>query len=103
VVVESVSEPTVAFGQEFKYDLIVRNTGSVTVGHVRVEDEIPAGARYVGSDPPAEQNGDRLVWAFGSLDAGAEKRISVRVKPADEGEVRSRAVVMFAASVCGAL
>src|SRR5439155_22320216 len=33
------------------------------------------------------------------LDAGAEKRITVRVKPGDEGEVRSRATVMFAAAV----
>ena len=64
-----------------------------------VEDEIPAGCRYVGSDPPGELNGDRLVWALGTMDSHAEKRISVRVRPTEEGELRSRALVSFAASV----
>ncbi len=55
--------------------------------------------KYVGSDPPAELNGDRLSWTVGDLDAGAEKRIVVRVKPTEEGEVRSRATVTFSAAV----
>jgi uncharacterized repeat protein (TIGR01451 family) len=85
--------------QEFRYELIVKNAGTAPVAGVRVEDEIPAGAKYVGSDPPAELSGDHLAWSVGSLDAGAEKRISVRVRPSDEGEVRSRAVVTFSAAV----
>ena len=89
---------SVVFGQEFRYELIVRNVGNVAVSGVRVDDELPSGAKYVGSDPPAELNGDRLLWVIGSIDANAEKRIAVRVKPAEEGEIRSRATVTFAAS-----
>ena len=99
VVIEAVCPESVVFGQELQYKLIVRNTGTSSVAYVRVEDELPAGARYVGSDPVAETNGDRLVWVIGTLDVGAEKQITVRVKPGDEGDARSRATVSFATAV----
>lgn len=99
VTVEAVCPESVVYGQEFSYKLIVRNTGTTAVSNVRVDDELPPGARYVGSDPVAELSGDHLVWLLGTLDSGAEKQITVRVKPADEGEARSRATVMFAAAV----
>jgi uncharacterized repeat protein (TIGR01451 family) len=99
VVLETLCPESVVFGQEFRYELIVRNVGNVTASGVRVEDELPSGAKYLGSDPPAEMNGDRLTWAMGALDAGSEKRITIRVKPIEEGDVRSRATVTFATSV----
>lgn len=99
VVIEAVCPESVVFGQEFQYKLVVRNAGTSAVSYVRVEDEIPSGARYLGSDPPAELNGDRLVWIIGPLDAGAEKHIAVRVKPTEEGEARSRSTVTFATAV----
>jgi uncharacterized repeat protein (TIGR01451 family) len=99
VTLEAVCPETINFGQEFRYELIVRNGGTAGVAGVRIEDELPAGAKYVGSDPPAELAGDRLVWAVGALEAGAERRIAVRVKPADEGEVTSRATVTYTAAV----
>ncbi len=99
VTLEASCPETVVFGSEFRYELIVKNTGTSAVGGVRVEDELPAGAKFVGSDPPAEVNGDRIGWAVGNLDANTEKRITVRLKPADEGEVRSRATVTYTAAV----
>jgi uncharacterized repeat protein (TIGR01451 family) len=99
VTLEAVCPETVVYGGEFKYDLIVKNAGSVPVSGVRIEDELPAGAKYVGSDPPAELNADRISWAIGTLDAGAEKRITVRLRPSDEGEIRSRATVVYSAAV----
>lgn len=99
ITVEAVCPETVAFGQDFAYKLIVRNTGTSSVSGIRVEDELPAGSKYVGSDPVAELNGDRLTWTIGQLDGGSEKTITVRVKPSEEGEARSRATVTFTASV----
>ncbi|MBN9516981.1 DUF11 domain-containing protein [bacterium] len=101
VVVETVCPDTVSFGQEYQYKLIVRNGGTAPVAHVRVENEIPAGARFVGCEPQGELNGDRIVWALGALDAGAERHLNVRVKAGDEGEARTRATVTFAAVVAG--
>ena len=99
VVLETVCPETVVFGQEFRYELIVRNLGDAGVSSVRVEDELPSGAKYVGSDPPAEVNGDRLSWVVGTVDGKNEKRIVVRVKPSEEGEVHSRATVSYSATV----
>jgi uncharacterized repeat protein (TIGR01451 family) len=98
-VLETVCPESVVFGQEFRYELIVKNVGNVPASGVRVDDELPSAAKYVGSDPPAELNGDRLTWVLGVLEAGAEKRIAIRVKPIEEGDVRSRATVTFATSV----
>ena len=53
VTIEAVCPETVAFGQEFTYKLIVRNTGTAAVSGLRVDDELPAGSKYVGSDPVA--------------------------------------------------
>jgi len=99
VSLEAVCPESVVYGSEFRYELVVRNVGSAPVTGVRIEDELPVGSRYVGSDPPAEVNADRLGWAIGTLEAGAERRIVVRVKPAEEGEIRSRATVTCAAAV----
>lgn len=99
VTVEAVCPESVVFGQEFAYKLIVRNTSTAAVSNVRVDAELPAGSKYVGSDPVGELNGDRLAWLVGSLEAGSEKQIVVRVKPSDEGEARSRATVSFTSAV----
>jgi uncharacterized repeat protein (TIGR01451 family) len=99
VTVEAICPETVVFGQEYRYELVVRNTSNSPALGVRVEDEVPASTRFIGSDPPAEYNGDRLVWSLGQLDAAAEKRIVVRLKPTDEGEVLSRATVTTSTAV----
>jgi uncharacterized repeat protein (TIGR01451 family) len=99
VTVEAVCPDTVGFGQELAYKLIIRNTSAAAVANLRVDDELPSGCRYVGSDPAGELNGDHLVWLMGTLEAGAEKHITVRVKPSEEGEARSRATVTFSSTV----
>lgn len=98
VVLEEVAPESVSVNQPLTYELVVRNTGAAAVVNVRVEDEPSAGAKFVSSEPAAEQVGGKLQWQLGNLDAGAEKRIKVTVKPADEGEVRSRAVLSFSAA-----
>jgi uncharacterized repeat protein (TIGR01451 family) len=97
--IEAVCPETVAYGQELTYKLIVRNTGTSAVSGIRVDDELPSGSRFVGSDPVAELNGDRLNWTLGTIDGGGEKTITIRVKPSEEGESRSRATVSFMAQI----
>ncbi len=98
VVLEEIAPESVSVNQPLTYELVVRNTGATAVANVRVEDESSAGAKFLSSEPAAEAAGGKLVWQLGTLDAGAEKRIKVTVKPTDEGEVRSRAVLSFSAA-----
>ena len=81
---EAVCPETVVFGQEFRYELIVRNNGTSQCRWRSHRRRLPAGTKYMGSDPPAEMSGDHLSWMVGSLDAGADKRIVIRVKPTEE-------------------
>ncbi len=95
VVLETIAPESVSINQPFTYELVVRNTGATTVANVRLEDEPPAKSVFVSSDPVSETVNGRQVWSLGTLDAGAEKRIKMTVRPTDEGEIRSRAVVSF--------
>ncbi len=99
VVVEAVCPETIGVNQALVYELVVRNVGTGAVANVRVEDELPAKCQFLASSPVAETVGDRLAWSLGSLESGAEKRISVTVKPLEEGDIRSRAVVSFTTAV----
>jgi uncharacterized repeat protein (TIGR01451 family) len=99
VTVDAVAPESIGVGQPLTYELVVRNVGTSAVLNTRVEDDVPAHCTFVGSDPAAETSGDHLAWSLGTLEPGVERRIKVTVKPADEGELRSRAVVTFAAAV----
>ncbi|OWK43321.1 DNA polymerase III subunits gamma and tau [Fimbriiglobus ruber] len=99
VIVEVEAPKSIGVGQPLAYELVVRNTGTTGVMNLRIEDELPMKATFVSSEPPAETSGDRLAWSLGALDAGTEKRIKITVKPSEEGEIRSRAVVSFASAV----
>ncbi len=100
VSVEYEMPESVGVGQTLIYSLVVKNLGSSTVNSVRVEQESPTGTQFVSSEPASETNSDgRLSWIVGSLDAGAERRIKVSVKPSDEGEIRGRASVSFVSAV----
>jgi uncharacterized repeat protein (TIGR01451 family) len=95
VLVEKRGPESVMLGQPISYEIIVRNIGPVPVFQVRVEDELPAGARYLGGDPPPEAAGERMTWTLGTLEPNAERKLRVDMMPAGEGEQRSSATVTF--------
>jgi uncharacterized repeat protein (TIGR01451 family) len=55
------------------YDIKVDNTGDLTATGVVLTDEIPAGMRYVSSDPAGTVSGTKVSWNVGSLNK-AESR-----------------------------
>jgi uncharacterized repeat protein (TIGR01451 family) len=100
VTVEFETPDSSGVGQPLTYVLVVRNTGTSAVANVRVEEETPAGTAFIGAEPSAEASNEaKLTWALGGMEAGTEKRIKVTVKPADEGEIHSRATVSFSTAV----
>lgn len=98
VSVEKRCPATSNLNQPFPYEIVVRNTGAAPVHQVRVEDELPAGARYVGGDPAPEAAPDKMAWNLSSLEPGAERRLKVQLLLAAEGEIRSTATVHYAAN-----
>jgi uncharacterized repeat protein (TIGR01451 family) len=72
-------------GEPFAYEIVVRNAGTVPAQQVHLEDELPPGTRFVGAQPPATPQGDRLVWHADVLPAGTEQRFRIEVIPATGG------------------
>src|SRR5262249_36516639 len=71
----SVTGPeTVAQGQPAVYQIVVSNTGAVPLLDVRLEQPIPPETR-AGSEPPAGQEQNRLVWRLGAIEPQSERRI----------------------------
>jgi uncharacterized repeat protein (TIGR01451 family) len=93
--VEKVGPASLNIGKPLRYEIVVRNPGSVPVLSVQVEEQLPAGARFTSADPRPMMRSGLLVWNLGNLDAGAEKRIKIELQPVGEGELDSRAIVTF--------
>ena len=76
------------------YQIHVRNVGHNTAHQVVVEDVVPDGVKIDGSIPQALlKDSNRLIWKLGTLAAGQEKKISVRVVPQSEGTIGGVATV----------
>src|SRR5439155_22138273 len=82
---------TAPLGQSVSYEIIVRNDGSATAERVRVQDEIPRGARLIAAQPQPAIQGDRLIWTIDTLPPGREARLRVDVEPTATGELTSTA------------
>lgn len=95
VFVEKRCPDSVCVGQPLVYDILVRNVGQVPVYQVRVEDELPAGTRFIASEPAADVTGERICWNLGQFDANTERKIRVEVQPNNDGEYRANATVTF--------
>jgi uncharacterized repeat protein (TIGR01451 family) len=98
VVLEAVVPDAVPLGKDVSYEIVVKNTGPTAVTGVKVEEELPRGARYLGGEPLAEVTPSALGWSLGELAAGAEKHLKVNVKPAGEGDYHTSPRVTFTAA-----
>jgi len=99
IIKQAPSEAVV--GQDLEYSILVRNIGRSVAHNVVVEDLIPRGSKCTGTIPKAESQLEKknLIWKLGTLAAGAEQLIRVRITPTDAGEIGSVATVSFSAAV----
>jgi uncharacterized repeat protein (TIGR01451 family) len=91
--VEKRGPASVQAGQPAVYEIIVRNVGSAPAAGLRVEDDLPAGARLLETTPEAAVQGTHLTWSLETLGVGQESRYRVNLLPAAGGELISRAAV----------
>ena len=62
-----VGPEQIALLAQATYDIKVNNSGDLTATSVVLTDEIPAGMRYVSSDPAGTVAGTKVSWNVGSL------------------------------------
>ena len=94
--------PEIQIGREAIFRIRVKNVGAATARNVTLRDAVPAGARFVGSEPAAgsSASGD-LTWPAFDLAPEEEKVFECRFVPETEGEIGSTATVSFAAEASG--
>jgi uncharacterized repeat protein (TIGR01451 family) len=95
--IEKQAPKAAVLGKPMVYHIYVRNVGSIPAHQVIVEDVIPPEFEIDGSIPQAFLKDDRLIWKLGTLPAGKDKKIAVRVIPRVEGTIGGVATVNFAA------
>jgi uncharacterized repeat protein (TIGR01451 family) len=93
--IDKIAPPKAILGRPMVYQIVVRNTGDVPAHQVVVEDTVPGGVKIDGSIPRAELKENRLIWKLGTLAAGREKKIAVRVVPENEGTIGGVATLNF--------
>jgi len=68
--------------EPFPVEIFVRNTGKGTAESVVVTDVMGPHVTFVDADPSPAKGDGHLSWALGTLPAGAEQVIKVRLKAA---------------------
>ncbi len=67
-------------GQDFSYDMVVRNPGDGAATGVVVTDTLPSGLSFVSALPTATVSGQVLTWNLGTMNAGASSTLKITVK-----------------------
>jgi uncharacterized repeat protein (TIGR01451 family) len=96
--IEKSAPAEVQVGKPAKFEIKVRNAGSVAAQGVEIHDEIPKGTKLV-STTPAATAGPRgeLVWSLGTINPGDQVVAQLELMPVAEGEIGSVASVTFRA------
>jgi uncharacterized repeat protein (TIGR01451 family) len=96
--IEKFAPPEVQVGKPAKFEIKVRNAGSVPAQGVEIHDEIPKGTKLISATPASNQ-GPRgeLVWSLGTLNPGDQVTAQLELMPIAEGELGSVASVTFRA------
>jgi len=91
--VDVVAPDVLNRNQSAHLKILVRNSGKNDAIGVVVRDELPPGLTYLGSQPEAQRLDSLLSWNLGTVPAGAERSITVSVKPNQVGSFDHAATV----------
>ena len=100
---QKIGPANLTVGQSLTYEIVLKNTGATPATQVRLEDELPTGARLLEASPRPDHSGSRLLWTLARLEPGEERHWRIRIHPAGAGEIRSSATVTYVAAVASTL
>ncbi|MFA5785246.1 MAG: hypothetical protein WC962_10245 [Phycisphaerae bacterium] len=76
-------------GRDVTYDITLSNKGNAPAQSTVLEDQLPAGAKFVSATGGGTQTGSKVTWNIGTLAAGASRSVSVTVSPQGQGTIRN--------------
>jgi uncharacterized repeat protein (TIGR01451 family) len=93
--IETSSPIAANVGRTVEQQILVKNVGSVAAEAVEIRGTLSITCELVGTQPKAEVMDNALVWRLGTLAAGTEQKLTVRVKPVEAGELECRTSLSF--------
>lgn len=96
--IQKLAPKEIQVGKPATFQVTVRNNGAVPASEVQVYDQVPRGAKLVGTTPQAKR-GPRgeVIWSLGTIRPGEEQKVEMQLIPTAEGEIGSVATVHFGA------
>lgn len=88
----------VALNENYDYNYVV--TAKDKVKKVVVEEQIPAGATYVSSEPEAEVSGNNVTWTLYNLAKGDNVALKLTVKPTQVTDLANCATITAFPEAC---
>ncbi len=95
VAVDVIGPTQAAPGELIPFEVVIRNNGAMALSRLRLQTPLPPGVRLLDSDPPAQVQGDELVWELGPLAVAAQKRIHLDLQAVTPGELALAPAVTF--------
>jgi uncharacterized repeat protein (TIGR01451 family) len=78
--VEKRGPATLRAGETQTYQIVIRNLGVVPAQQVRIDEDIPPGARFVSADPQPQWQGTRATWILSAFPPGSEQMLRLTLQ-----------------------
>jgi uncharacterized repeat protein (TIGR01451 family) len=97
--IEWLGPAVVRLNHPLSCQIVVRNTSAIAVQNVTVRHRPGEGIQFRSSEPPANNEGNELSWALGTLSAGQVKKVELQMVAQSRGAVNCQATVTFSAAM----
>ncbi len=96
--IENSSPIMATVGKIVEQVIVMKNVGSVVAEHVEVRGNVSIDSELIYTDPKADISESTLIWRFPRIPAGAQQKITIRVRPLVAGELSCHTNVSFKSS-----
>jgi uncharacterized repeat protein (TIGR01451 family) len=83
-------------GQPVRFEIIVRNIGTMPATQVRIEDTLPEGVRFVGGSPHPVLEAGRVVWNLPQVLPSQEGKVYLELQATAAGDLTTQTILSHA-------
>ncbi|MHC4423257.1 MAG: COG1361 family protein [Planctomycetota bacterium] len=74
-------------GRPIAYEITVTNKGDGPAKNLVVEDQLPAGVKFVSASDKGSLSRKKVLWKLGTLPPKRSRKVTVRLLPQDKGDM----------------
>lgn len=80
ITIEQQCPPALVLGDEAEFPITLTNTSQVDATNIVLQNTIPAGMEFVGSNPQAQMSGNVLTWNLNDIPAQSSRQVIILMK-----------------------